>query len=218
MHDEIAEIALFGSLRPWETNPEGKSPLDRATSVRESLRAVWREAKAQRVEILADTDLSDTGKQKSIAQIAAKLDQLNAIQKKLSPTEFARGQLIGHRRQWEEAQPGDPVNGAEIRSWLTVDPVENLIRLDKALADDDVDTANALMYAPRSWPGAVDMQSIQAAKDHLYAADHPEKAAQFAVLDDAVKAVEADAEFVRGEIQMAAGVETEPAFTVPLAS
>jgi hypothetical protein len=153
MVDRITEMAIFGSARAWERKSEGDEPLARATEVREALRALWREAKDARSAIEANDDLSATGKQKAIAKLTTKLDQLGEIQQELSPTELARGQLIGHRRVWEEAQPGDPARGTEIRSWLTMDPIENLRRLDMALVDGDEDTANAILNAPRSWPG-----------------------------------------------------------------
>jgi hypothetical protein len=215
--DHVAEIAVFGGPRAWEPVAPGDEPLERAAVARDDLRGLWREAHAARAAVASDRDLSDTGKAKAIAQIAGKIEKLDLIAKDISPAEHARGQLRGHRREWAESQPADPANGSEIRGWLSADPLENRRELEQALVAGDQATAAAIMHAPPSWPGAIDPASIQAARDHIYQTEFPEKASRFADLDDAVKIVEQDIGFIREEILVAAGMATEPAIVRPLA-
>jgi len=205
--DFLNEVRFFGLAKGWEI-AHGDNPLLKLGSeIRDKIRVSFKSSLEELGAVANDTNLSLLGQDTTRKYLGKNaLLELNTAAKGLSKVQSAHGQLLGHFKTHQAEFSEDPINGAEIRSYLHADPAESLRVANEALDTGDFVTYRAVANAPRPWGGALDDAAKSELKIALYGAEHPDKNQELSLLGDVRQTIESDIEIMVDEISRMSGL------------
>jgi len=159
MTDNIERLARFGGDPDWlalADTKNGKSTLDGAGRIYRHILRLDSEFQEVSGAINSNGDLTAKGRAKAKAE---------KVEKTLAELEPARrglakiaAELVAKRIEAEAAiTPKDETlayhKSAEIRSWMSRDPLVNIAVVNQAMLDGDSEIVAAVLDSPLSWPG-----------------------------------------------------------------
>jgi len=159
MADEILKIARFGRAPAWVelADPRnGKELIDSAARGWNEIQRLDAALVTSLEAISKNPDLSAKGRGKARANQAEKtsgdLDPVRKIAAKIG-AELKAKQSEAAAAITPEDKSLAHFKSAEIRSWMSRDPLVNIGVVNQAFLDGDAEVLAAILDSPKSWPG-----------------------------------------------------------------